>query len=422
MLISLIFVLFFSFTMLIAAEDKVKITFWGTPFFQKEGEEFGFYENSVAREFEEMYPNVEVEVQINPWAKGKEKVEIAIASGTAPDIFHGADNGLFDKISRGLVLSFDEIYTEWEKRRFNDFIQDTCFVDGKMMALAYSSGALPGLMINTDLAKKAGAYDLIPLDDPLRRWSHEECLEFFRKCKSLTEEGIYAYAIPAINSIGDLSTRQLMVQFGMEIFNEDGTKLIMNSPEGVESLEWIVALNDEGLIYPNPETLSGLDILNLFFDWKLVSWYGARTTYTMVDKWTKLVPNHVFVQFPTVGGANPKASSGVGGFVVFDNRDPVKARYAKLFCKYFASKDFSEHLVTFSPFTDGENPDYGNENLAFMGRCTPFGGKYFGETNPYYANLREVFYPELQAAFLKIKTPQEALDDLCDTMNALMKE
>jgi len=367
-----------------------------------------------------MYPNVEIEVLIVPWAQNIEKMEIAIASDTMPDIFMHSNDGLWNKVNRGLTLSFDEVVPEWEKERYFDFLKDTGFRDGKMMVLPWTASAAPGMSINVDLAKRAGAYELLPLDDPYRRWSHEECLAFFRKCKVLIEEGIYPYCIPAGSSTGDMSTRQLMVQFGMKVFNEDGDKLIMNSPEGVKALEWIVNLNDEGLIYPNPETTRGEDYVDLFFDGKLVSWYGACVVYTNIEKWTNRVPNQVYVQYPTIDGADPKCSAGMGGFVVFDNGNPVKARYAKLFGLYLSTHD-TLTVGGFSPYKDIVS-EFENENLNVMARTAKFAGDYFGDALPYYPMLRESFYPELQAAFLHIKTPQEALDDLCTAVNELIEQ
>lgn len=421
LLISLIFILAFSFAISSLAEKKIELLYWTCPFFQAEGKEQGFYERKLADEFEELYPNVKIEILIVPWAQNIEKMEIAIASDTMPDIFFHSNDGLWNKVNRGLCLSFDEVCPEWEKERYFDFLKDTGFRDGKIMVLPFSSSAAPGMAINVDLAKKAGAYELLPLDDPYRRWNHEECLAFFRKCKVLTEEGIYPYCIPAGSNTGDMSTRQLMVNFGMKVFNKEGNKLIMNSPEGVKALEWIVNLNDEGLLYPNPETTRGEDYVDLFFSGKLVSWYGAAGVYTTSEKWLSKVPNQVYVQYPTIDGTDPKCSAGMGGFVVFDNGDPIKAKYAKLFCKYFVTYGDPADVGGFSPYKDVEVVT-DNENLGLMARSGIFAGDYFGDSLPYYPMLRESFYPELQAAFLHIKTPQEALDDLCTIVNELIEQ
>jgi ABC-type glycerol-3-phosphate transport system substrate-binding protein len=34
-----------------------------------------------------------------------------------------------------------------------------------------------------------------------------------------------------------------------------------------------------------------------------------------------------------------------------------------------------------------------------------------GKNQAYFNDLRQIFYPEMQAAFLKAKTPKQALDD-----------
>jgi len=421
LLISLICILVFSLTVLISAKEKIKINYWTAPFFQAIDKEAGWFENEAAREFEEIYPEVEIEILVIPWAQGDEKIRIAIASDTMPDIMMHSNDRLWDLANRGLAVSFNDVIPLEVRERYVPYVKDTCIYDGELMVLAWTLNPQNGMCVNLDLAKKAGAYELLPLDDPLRRWSHEECLVFWRQCATLKDEGIYPYAIPAASRTGDMSTRQLMAQFGMEVFNEDGTKLIMNSPEGVKALEWIVALNDEGLLYPNPETLLGEDTVEIFFGGELVSWYGSGRMYATNEKYTSRVPNIWYLQYPTIAGVDPKLTGGIGGLVVLDNGDTERAKYAKLFCKWLLENRDADQAGAFSPFLDSDT-EYENNNLQFVSKCGHLVGDYFGETELYYPMLRENMYIELQAAFLHIKTPQEALDDLCATMNTLMEE
>ena len=313
LLISLIFILLFSFTALTSAEDKIKISYWTAPFFQAVDKEGGWFENGFAREFEALYPEVEIEVLVIPWAQGDEKIRIAIASDTMPDIMYHSSDRVWDLANRGLAVSFNDIIPLEVREKYVDFVKDTCIYDGELLVFAYQLSPQPGMCVNMDLAKKAGADIYLPLDDPYRRWSHEDALKFWRKCASLIPEGVYPYAIPAGSRTGDMSTRQLMAQFGMEVFNEDGTKLIMNSPEGVKALEWIVALNDEGLLYPNIETLKGEDTVEIFFGGELVSWYGMGKMYATNPKYIDRVPSIWYLNYPTIDGKDPILTGGIGG-------------------------------------------------------------------------------------------------------------
>lgn len=416
LLISLICILVFSFTAIGLA--KVHLTFWQYPFAPVGDKEPGWYEMEVIAEFEAMYPEVEIELILSPWEGGPQKVETLIAAGEAPDILYDAIVRTGTYMARDLLYSFDDILTAEEIAKFKPFAYNFLRNDrGELVIFPWSCGVDSGLYVNEKLAKKVGAYDLLPLDRPNRAWTPEEFKAFLVKCKPLIEEGIYPFGFPAGSEQGDNIVQCMMQQWGADLFNEDQTKCVINSPEAVAFLEWFVNLNDEGLMYPNPESVRGRELREAFFDNKLVVFLGGLS-FVLKEEWTSKVTGKLMI-WPVPEGREPRLRAAADGPVAFNNGDPEKGKYAKLFCKYWSSKDIMEVWGgTSATITDKV---YDNEELNYALSLSKYGADIVGSRFPYYKEYRALLFPEMQALFTHLKTPAQALEDLEKAVNALVE-
>ena len=57
-----------------------------------------------------------------------------------------------------------------------------------------------------------------------------------------------------------------------------------------------------------------------------------------------------------------------------------------------------------------------------MGKLAEYPVLDIGKSLEKYADTRQLFYPEMQAAFLGLKTPQEALDSFVSKANELIQK
>lgn len=415
LLISLICILVFGLVMTGLA--KVNLVFFQRPYIAAtEDKELGWYEKEVIAEFEEKYPEVEIELILHPWKGGAEKLEMLIATDSAPDIVYYDSGMLIAWMERGLLYDFEEVFTEEEKAEFiPSMLQMSTNKEGKFSILPWGIGVRGLMCVNVDLAKKAGAYDMLPIDNPDRRWTPEEFEAFLRKCKPLTEEGIYPYYMGYVGNWCDRATLTHLRHFGATAF--EGNKTVLNSPEAVEGLEWLIHLNDEGLLYPNPESLAASEVNEAILNARIICSHANPRLLLQkrfTDKW-----EGVFVMFPIKGGIETTVDMNFLGMVVFDNGDLERGKYAKLFAKFWCSKDPTIANAFWPKLTGGRV--FENESLNYYGRMgATCGGAY--NSVPYFWEYRVLFEPEMQAAFTHLKTAKEALDDLVEKVNKLAEE
>ena len=56
--------------------------------------------------------------------------------------------------------------------------------------------------------------------------------------------------------------------FGAQFFNEDTTEIVLNDEKGVKALDFLLSLQEEGLIAPGCETLTVEDAVQIFLNKK----------------------------------------------------------------------------------------------------------------------------------------------------------
>ncbi len=415
LLVSLICILVFSLA--ITAMAKVELKLWTFPYIQpqKEGQEIGWYEAKVINEFEALYPEVSVECQIIPWEGGTAKFNVAIASGVTPDIVWVDNQSLYDWAKKDLFLDFEDILTEEDKAEYPEFFLKNCKQNGKMVILPYTLGAAC-MAVNYNIAVAAGAVDLLP-KDPLRTWTYEEFETYLSKIKPYCDENqIIISCIPAIGA--EHHTWMLMIQGGAEVMTPDLSRFILNSPEGVKVLEWFLHLRDIGLQVPHPE--NDPDDTTLYFAYmegKAAVYFcsGTNLAFPSADGLTSYLCTK-----PGPGGIEPRTWGSMLGIAAFDNGDLEKGKWAKIFCKFWADRQEELKDLNYFPAKKSVKSEFDNHNMQYIGRITHYAYN-FPDASPYYKQARRLFSAELQAVYAGMKTPQEALDDFCDSANKLFE-
>ena len=414
LLISLISLLIFSFV--ITATATVDLTFWHYPTIQpiKEGQEVGWYEDKVIVEFEALYPNIKINHQVIPWTGGTEKFNIAIASGAAPDIAWTDEQQLLNWANRGLLLDFEGMLTEEEKADYDEFTFKKCIMDGKVVMLPWYRGAAC-MAVNYDIAVAAGAVDLLP-QNPLRTWTIEEFETYLRAIKPYCDEkGHIIVAVPAIGA--EHHTWMLMMQWGAEVFSKDLSKATLNSPEGIQAFEWFLHLRDEGLQPPHPENEpDDTELYYAYMDGKVGMYLCSGSNLAFPSK------DGLNSYLTTKPGPLPEPRTQISmcGIVAFDNGDKEKGEAAKIFAKFFADKQEELFELGNFPVKKSVKFEWNNHNMQYLNDVADYGYD-FPTASPYYKEARKLFSAELQATYVGMKTAQEALDDFCKSVNALIK-
>jgi ABC-type sugar transport system, periplasmic component len=376
--------------------------------------EYGDWQKSVAKAFSAKYPNVTIEFEHLPWNGGPEKVNVAIASKTQPDILEDGTIRFFGYAARGALLPLDSYFTSAELADFDEGTWDAgLYKDGKHYLLPWAN-APQHLLINKYLFVKAGAENLLPKNAE-KSWTFDEFKAALKAVSKL--EGVYPTAIYAGNEQGDSATNSIIWGYGSTIFNSSFDKIVFNSAEGVKGVEFMQSLLKEKLAMPGAETLKATDAIELFKQQKIaVLVPGNPGNYMTVVNEAAAGRMQGFAMewamYPTAPGVKPAFYANPIGYAVFKS-NANKEKYAVDLAKFATNTENSKALKAVNLFPARKSVGNLYAGDAYMSWCSKI-IKYArdpGLSSPAYAQMRACLFPELQAAYTGTKTAKQALDD-----------
>jgi multiple sugar transport system substrate-binding protein len=218
---------------------------------------------------------------------------------------------------------------------------------------------------------------------------------------------------------------QFLFGFGARLFNDDESEFILNSPEGVAGLEWLLALEDTHKVaVPGTATRKAAEADKLFIERKAASYpsQGAGVRPASLDgvqdfEWYWVPP-------PNVPGKKPAVMTNVHGHYVLKQKDADRTTEAHRYTQFVVRPEaLALSLAQFGmpparkslwgKVTD-ENQRVG---LRFTEIMISFGRRASA------APITFTLLPRmLEAVFAKQKTPKQALDDAAAEANKLIKD
>ncbi|MFS0862025.1 ABC transporter substrate-binding protein [Fredinandcohnia sp. 179-A 10B2 NHS] len=404
---------------------SVEITWWTFPNFQALDGELGKYEKQIIEAFNEKHPDIKVNLEMLSFEGGTEKLNLAIASNTAPDMIYDAPGRIIDWAKKGLLAPLNDMMPDDVVNDISPAIMKQSMVDDDVFMYPFNTG--PFMMaVNKTIFEDIGELDLLPLDRPDRTWTVAEYEKALRAVKEKAPEiipsGFYAKSLA-----GDQGTRGYITNIGGSRFlNEDNSEVAINSENGIKGLEWVVKAAEEGLVAPGAASLEAGDHNDLFLQGKMafaINYSAVLKSLFAPDKTVEF--EDVLLPYPTPDGSDPKLEPFLGGMAVFNNDDEKKIE---------ASKKLIDFIVN--------DPEWGKKNLIQTGGLSArnsITGVYEGSEYEYselarkfitdppttadgYAEIRTHWFPALQEALLGTKTPKEALDQFAEKANASIKK
>jgi multiple sugar transport system substrate-binding protein len=216
---------------------------------------------------------------------------------------------------------------------------------------------------------------------------------------------------------------------------EDGdyTHTALNSPEGVAALTKLVEWYNNGYIIPGVTTISNSDLLNAIYQGQAAITGGGLSLLPVVEgaqqegkvtvEWDPYIATFPHAEGVQSGGM----AAGPTGAVVFKQDDPAKRKWAIEFARFLASPDLQQQYAVnsnqFPSRISVGNPFEGDPNFTMVNAwIQEYGVEDMGLSSPTYAEVRVLLQPELQAAFLGKKTPEEALASYEEKANAVLAQ
>ncbi|WP_077325417.1 ABC transporter substrate-binding protein [Virgibacillus siamensis] len=399
---------------------EITLTYWGAGHITQDSQTMGEWDKMMAKKFEEKHPNVNIEFQRVGGADFTKKVNTAIAAENPPDIIgtnaplrimQYARNGLLEPLGEKVL---------GDRSDWNEDILKNGMYNDELYAITTVVGPQV-LVVNKKIFKEAGKLDLLPKDHD---WTWAE---FEKASKQVIGDGIYGTAFWAKNEQVNQNNLNYLMSFGAEWANDDFSKYLINSEEGVKALENMVRLVDEGIVAPGPANSDYKSGFKLWKQGRLIAYWAAPGEMFNVD-------NSKFDPYPIVPlhakGVDPGVPvTGEQGIAIFKQEDPEKEKWAKKYLKFITSSEAIKKTAKgwlylparkSSEYTmNGEKYKAFNKYLELYSSLEK---EQTGKFVPWFPELRKSIFPNLQAAYLHEKSPQEALDTIADKGNSLAEE
>lgn len=412
-----------------SSDENVTITFWSTPIMDEAEIQ------ALVDEFEAAHENIDVDFEFQTWEGISEKLQIALSTGDTPDVYLDGAARTASLPSLDVLVPVDDImesYDDWYES-----VMDFGVVDGTHYLVPASQMGASFININVTQAKELGVYDLLPEDRI--SWDIHDFYEFVKACSEAgADQGVKGTILYAGSSTSDDILYSLMLSNGGSIIDKETNTCVANSPECVEVIQVLVDIVQNGYCVDGATLLTGSDTGPIFYNEQSVSILNGNAPAQILEfqglkeeGYIDEVPDIRTYGVPTAEGVvMDSACWGANGIAIFDNDDEAKIAASKEFTKFLMESSFAETVWNTSPnyYPSRDNgAEFSNESEAvveevlFRQELTTLYADYsFGILENYWSEVRNYFYPELQAAFSGEKTAQEAMDSFTAAVNQIL--
>jgi multiple sugar transport system substrate-binding protein len=196
------------------------------------------YVKQLIGDYQKLHPNVTINATVTSSADINQKISVALATGTGPDIMDNDASFYSLYYSKGVLEPLNlsvfgaPSYPDFISRYTPGGLQAGTF-DGKVYALPYQGNSM-SLFINNKEFRAAG---LDPAKDAPRTW--DDMMKLGPKLKIVqgTRTVQKAFDFPYHSNRWEVQDFQpLTEQFGGKLLSDDGKTAYLNSPEAVKAL------------------------------------------------------------------------------------------------------------------------------------------------------------------------------------------
>lgn len=400
--------------------EATKVTFWAAAVTEERQEFFDWFADYV----NEVYPEITLEMVGVPGnlSDYRQKLDVAIQAGTAPDITNDFRPEL---VTNGYYENLNNYFESWEdKGNINqELIKSNKSYDPTgegLYALPYSSQTW-NMWVRTDWLKEINQE--IPTN-----WD-----AFFEDVKNLTDASNDRYGLSIRGGAGSANTLEMLMYAYSGVtnyFNEDGSSTI-NSSKNVEFIQKYLV--DCYNVYTAQDDLTKgwSDLANAFQSGKAgIVVHNLGSAASMESAFEADYSKFQAAKFPAseegyvvhaglmpLGlsmNANSKNKEATWKVMALYLSEEVNTKYCKLYGEIPANvKATEDEFFTKSPYMSVGVDIATNENVKF--NDTPY---YL----PTYSNIQSDMEPNIQAVMSGEMTPQELLDTWAQALEEAYKD
>lgn len=371
--------------------------------------------NSVIAEFQEVNPDVEIVPEYVAYDALHDKIATGMASGSAPfDIMLVDDIWFPEFADAGWLLDVSADIPPEMLADSSAAAWDIVTFDGKQYGLPWLLDQLY-FYYNSDMLAKAG------FDAPPATWE-----ELLTQAQAMKDQGLVDYPIVLPWGQIEASITQfvaLLYGNGGQFFDEAGNP-VFNSPEAVETLQWMVDAVASGLVNPASTTYGEEDARNAISAGKAAFTINWAYMYDLANNPDELtVPGQIAMAMMPVSqkgadaGIVSSSNNGSMGFAVAAGSENAQAAFD--FITYLTSKDvqkrYAAHVTPLwtSLASDPELLAAQPVLLDMFAKQWPYA--QVRPKVPYYLEMSQNLQVAIQEALIGSKSAQQALDDAVAT-------
>ncbi|MEU9094477.1 extracellular solute-binding protein [Streptomyces sp. NPDC048428] len=373
-----------------SSDDGNTVTMWTYPVIFDEAKNKAYWDGLV-KAFEKEHAGVTVKVETFPWANRDTALATAIASGKGPDAVYLIPDQL-PKYARNIVAA-DEYMPADAKSDYTDFALKSVTVEGKALATPILTSANP-------LICDKRVFDAIGEKTYPTSWADLEAL-----APKLKKKGYYATSYSGdTQQTLNMTFYPLLWQAGGDVFSEDGKNVTFNDAAGVKALTYLKTLVDGG--YTDKDLVTTTPKLEQTPTAKgKVACTWQNTPADVEPFWGK---KNIVVQPPLKETASVGYGT-VGALSMLKGADKKNTGDWLNFVAESKNTAGLQKAAGFFPARESGGDLYPDDALqTAVGATLP--SMNVGPLQDKAREVQGLLAPEIQAALLGKKSPQDALD------------
>lgn len=208
---------------------------------------FGYWEK-IVQQFEANNPGIKINM-LNIPRQYMSKIQTMIGGGSPPDLMLMSPMQLQEFVARGVILNLQDWYEKSEKIHRDDIYPEL------LRANRYRySGNLHAMPVNcspTVLYYNRDLFDAAGVSYPDESWTWET---FLRAAQELTRD---TDGDGRLDQYGCLALAPWLMRYcllwqnGARLLNEEGTECLLDRPEAIEAIQWMVDLINKYRVAPS---------------------------------------------------------------------------------------------------------------------------------------------------------------------------
>lgn len=368
---------------------------------------------AMIKEFEEKNPGIKVEYEMASFNDYFTKLQTRIAGGAAPDTFELNYENFVNYAAKGALMELDSLINsdkEFSPDKLNKRAYEAFRYNDRQYGMVESFSNVV-LFYNKDLFDKKG------LEYPQPDWTWKDELEAAKKLTD-KEKGVWGTYSP----IQFWEFYKTIAQNGGSIFNEDKTKVTVNSPENIETLQWMVDKINKYHVTPSDKDMSGQSDGDLFKAGKIAM---LRTGIWMFDSF-KDVP------FEWDIALEPGNTQKAHHFFANGLAISKDTKYPEAAWKWIKFMSASKEAAKIRVNSSWELPAVSDTDLveAYLQQSPPKSREIVFKALDTlvvppvieeWSKMTDLFSKELDLVKLGQKTPEQALKDIEPKLERLIK-